>query len=175
MIEVCLQDVNMIVLKLKVLCDFVQDQYNVMVMFNGMIVLVILYVICGVLWYQGELIVGGEVGVVFYLWVQVMFVNDWCLLWKQGDFFFYIVQFVGQNKLSNCLEVCEVQVIVFVLKNIGMVVMMDIGEEKNVYLYNKQVVGDWLVCIVLVNMYGKVFEFFGLCYELMVVEVGGVI
>ena len=40
--------------------DPVQDQHNATVLFNGMINPVIPYAIRGVIWYQGESIIGGS-------------------------------------------------------------------------------------------------------------------
>ena len=169
------QDVNTTAPKPKALRDPVQDQHNATVMFNGMIAPVIPYAIRGVLWYQGESIVGGEAGVALYPRVQATLVNDWRSLWKQGDFPFYIVQLAGQNKSSNRPEVREAQATVLALKNTGMAVTTDIGEEKNVHPYNKQAVGDRLVRIALANTYGKAVEFSGPRYESMAVEAGGAI
>ena len=175
MAEVRSQDVNTTAPKPKALRDPVQDQHNATVMFNGMIAPVIPYAIRGVLWYQGESIVGGEAGVALYPRVQATLVNDWRSLWKQGDFPFYIVQLAGQNKSSNRPEVREAQATVLALKNTGMAVTTDIGEEKNVHPYNKQAVGDRLVRIALANTYGKALEFSGPRYESMAVEAGGAI
>ncbi|MGC4072206.1 MAG: sialate O-acetylesterase [Nibricoccus sp.] len=150
--------------------DPVQDQHNATVMFNGMIAPVIPYAIRGVLWYQGESIAGGKDGIALYPHVQETLINDWRALWKQGDFPFYIVQLAGQDKPSNSPEVREAQATVLALKNTGMAVATDIGEEKNVHPYNKQDVGDRLARIALANVYEKAIEFSGPRYESMSVE-----
>jgi len=175
--EVRSQDVNAVAApKPKAPKDPVQDQHNATVMFNGMIAPVIPYAMRGVLWYQGESIAGGVAGgVELYPHVQTTLVNDWRALWKQGDFPFYIVQLAGQNKPSNRPEVREAQATVLALKNTGMAVATDIGEEKNVHPYNKQAVGDRLARIALANAYGKPVEFSGPRYEAMNVEAGGAI
>ena len=72
--------------------DPVQDQHNATVLFNGMINPVIPFAIRGVIWYQGESIVGGAEGRALYPRVQAALINDWRQLWGQGNFPFYIVQ-----------------------------------------------------------------------------------
>jgi sialate O-acetylesterase len=152
----------------------VQDQHNPTVMFNGMIAPVIPYAMRGVLWYQGESIVGGAEGIALYPRIQATLVNDWRALWKQGDFPFYIVQLAGQDKPSNSPEVREAQATVLALKNTGMAVTTDIGEEKNVHPHNKQDVGDRLARIALANTYERPIEFSGPVYKAMTVEGGAI-
>ena len=170
------QDVNAVAApKPKAPKDPVQDQHNSTVMFNGMIAPVIPYAMRGVLWYQGESIAGGVAGgVELYPRVQAALVNDWRALWGQGDFPFYIVQLAGQNKPSNRPEVREAQATILSLKNTGMAVATDIGEEKNVHPYNKQAVGDRLARIALARTYGKAVEFSGPEYASMRVEGGAI-
>ncbi len=169
------QDVNAAAPKPKAPKDPVQDQHNPTVMFNGMIAPVIPYAMRGVLWYQGESIAGGADGVALYPRVQATLIDDWRTLWQQGDFPFYIVQLAGQARPSNRPEVREAQATVLRLKNTGMAVATDVGEERNVHPRNKQAVADRLVRIALANTYGKPIEYSGPRYESMSVEPGGAI
>jgi sialate O-acetylesterase len=153
--------------------DPVQDQHNSTVMFNGMIAPVIPYAIRGVLWYQGESIMGDE-GRALYPRVQATLINDWRALWKQGDFPFYIVQLAGHDKPSNSPAVREAQATVLALKNAGMAVATDVGEAKNVHPRNKQAVADRLARIALANTYGRAIEFSGPRFESMSIEGGAV-
>jgi sialate O-acetylesterase len=66
------------------------------VLFNGMIHPVIPFAMRGVIWYQGESIVGGSAGVTLYPRVQAALIRDWRKLWGEGDFPFYILQLAGQ-------------------------------------------------------------------------------
>lgn len=150
--------------------DPVQDQHNPTVLFNGMIHPVLPFAIRGVIWYQGESIVGGEAGVALYPRVQAALVQDWRRLWGQGDFPFYIVQLAGQEAPSNRPEVRAAQATILSLPNTGMAVATDIGERKNVHPKNKQDVGDRLARIALANVYGRSLEFSGPVYESMKVE-----
>jgi sialate O-acetylesterase len=150
--------------------DPMQDQHNATVLFNGMIHPVIPYAIRGVIWYQGESIVGGDAGRKLYPHLQAALVKDWRHLWGQGGFPFYIVQLAGQEANSNSPVVREAQATVFSLPNTGMAVTTDIGEAHNVHPHNKQDVGDRLARIALANVYGRRIEYSGPVYESMKVE-----
>ena len=145
--------------------DPIQDQHNATVLFNGMIQTVIPYAIHGVIWYQGESIVGGKDGVALYPRVQAALIRNWRALWGNGDFPFYIVQLAGQEAASNSSLVREAQATVLQLPNTGMAVASDIGEAKNVHPKNKQDVGDRLARIALANVYGRKIEFSGPQFE----------
>ncbi len=148
-----------------------QDQHNATVLFNGMINPAIPYAIRGVIWYQGESIVGGDAGRALYPHVQAMLVEDWRKLWGEGDFPFYIVQLAGQAANSNSPVVREAQATLLQLEpNTGMAVTVDIGEEKNVHPHNKQDVGDRLTRIALANAYGRKLEYSGPMYESLSVD-----
>ena len=67
-----------------------QDQHNPTVLFNGMINPVIRYAIRGVIWYQGESIVGGKEGVALYPHVQEALIKDWRKAWGRADLPFYV-------------------------------------------------------------------------------------
>jgi len=152
--------------------DPVQDQHNATVLFNGMIAPVIPYAIRGVIWYQGESIVGGAAGRALYPHVQATLVRDWRKLWDEGDFPFYIVQLAGQEADSNNPLVREAQATILQLPNTGMAVATDIGERKNVHPKNKQDVGDRLARIALAKVYGDKIEFTGPVYKSMKIEGG---
>jgi sialate O-acetylesterase len=150
--------------------DPVQDQHNPTVLFNGMIAPVIPYAIRGVIWYQGESIVGGAAGRALYPKVQATLVTDWRRLWAQGDFPFYIVQLAGQDAASNSPWIREAQATILQLPGTGMAVAADIGEAKNVHPKNKQDVADRLARIALAQAYGKAVEYSGPVYQAMTVE-----
>ena len=150
--------------------DPVQDQHNATVLYNGMINPVIPYAIRGVIWYQGESIVGGEPGIALYPRVMATLIQDWRKLWGQGDFPFYFVQLAAQQANSNNPRVREAQATALTLPNTGMAVTVDIGEAKNVHPHNKQDVGDRLARIALANVYGRKIEYSGPVYDSMAVE-----
>ncbi len=152
--------------------DPAQDQHNPTVLFNGMIRPIIPFAIRGVIWYQGESIVGGEAGISLYPRVQAALVRDWRKLWGEGDFPFYIVQLAGQDAPSNRPEVREAQATILALPNTGLAIATDIGERKNVHPKNKQDVGDRLARIALAKTYGQKIEYSGPVYESMKIEGG---
>ena len=154
--------------------DPVQDQHNATVLFNGMINPVIPYAIRGVIWYQGESIIGGADGIALYPHVEETLIKDWRALWGEGDFPFYIVQLAGQEAASNSPKVREAQALGLTLPNTGMAVTTDIGEAHNVHPKNKQDVGDRLSRIALANVYGRKMEFSGPMYKSMKVEGGAI-
>jgi sialate O-acetylesterase len=151
-----------------------QDQHNATVLFNGMIHPVIPYAIRGVIWYQGESIVGGDAGRRLYPLVQATLISDWRRLWGEGNFPFYIVQLAGQEAESNNPWVREAQASVLALPNTGMAVALDIGEAHNVHPKDKQDVGDRLARIALAQAYGHDLEFSGPLYAGMTIEGGAV-
>ena len=151
-----------------------QDQHNATVLFNGMIHPVIPYAIRGVIWYQGESIVGGDAGRRLYPLVQATLISDWRRRWGEGNFPFYIVQLAGQEAESNNPWVREAQASVLELPNTGMAVALDIGEAHNVHPKDKQDVGDRLSRIALAQVYGRDLEFSGPLYSGMTVEGGAI-
>jgi sialate O-acetylesterase len=147
--------------------DPVQDQHYPTVLFNGMINPVIPYAIRGVLWYQGESIVGGDEGVSLYGHVLATLIQDWRKLWGQGDFPFFSVQLAALDNISNNPRVREGQASVLSLPNTGMAVTIDIGDPKNVHPSDKQALGERLTRIALAKVYDRKIEYSGPAYESM--------
>ena len=154
--------------------DPVQDQHNATVLYNGMIAPIIPYAIRGVIWYQGESIVGGASGIALYPHVQAALIRDWRKLWGNDELPFYIVQLAGQEAPSNSPQVREAQATVLKLPHTGMAVATDIGERKNVHPKNKEDVGDRLSRIALAKVYGHKIEYSGPVYESMKIEGGAI-
>jgi len=142
--------------------DPVQDQHNPTVLFNGMIAPVVPYGIRGVLWYQGESITGDRA--LFPVWTETL-IRDWRLIWGRGPgarnaepLSFYFCQLAALNNSSNSPEVRELQAAALSLPRTGMVVTIDIGDEKNVHPKNKQDVGNRLARLALADTYGQKIE-----------------
>lgn len=152
--------------------DPIQDQHNPTVLFNGMINPVVPYAIRGVLWYQGESIVGGDAGVALYPHVQAALINDWRKLWGQNDLPFYIVQLSALQNHSNNPYVRESQSAVLALRRTAMAVTIDIGDPKDVHPHNKQTLGERLTRIALANVYGRKIEYSGPVLKSMKVSAG---
>jgi sialate O-acetylesterase len=147
-----------------------QDQHNPTVLWNGMLHPIEPYAIRGVIWYQGESVLGGTPGDKLYPTVMEALVKSWRNEWGQGDFPFYVTQLAAQDAASNNPIIRQSQAAILTLPNTGMAVTIDIGEKKNVHPKDKQDVGDRLSRIALANVYGKAIEYSGPVYDSMAIE-----
>jgi sialate O-acetylesterase len=150
--------------------DPLTDQHNPTLLWNAMLHPLQPYAIRGVIWYQGESVIGGTAGDLLYPTVMETLLKSWRSDWGEGDFPFYVVQLAGQDMPSNNPTIRESQAAILKLSNTGMAVTIDIGEKKNVHPKDKQDVGDRLSRIALANVYGKPIEYSGPAYDSMTVE-----
>ena len=150
--------------------DPVQDQHQPTVLYNGMVHPIVPFAMRGVIWYQGESIVGGKAGVALYPHVMETLVKDWRAEWGEDDFPFYCVQLPPLKNTSNNPMVREGQAKLLSLPNTGMAVTLDAGDPDNVHPKDKEPVGARLSRIALANVYGKKIEFSGPVYSGMKVE-----
>ena len=149
--------------------DPVNDQHQPTVLYNGMISGIIPYAIRGVIWYQGESILGNP-GIPMYGHVMETLVTEWRKRWAEGDFPFYAVQLAALKNNSNSPRVREAQAEILSVKNTGLAVTVDIGDPSNVHPKNKEPLGDRLSRIALANVYGRKMEYSGPVYAGMKVE-----
>ena len=150
--------------------DPVQDQHQPTVLYNGMLHPIVPFAMRGVIWYQGESIVGGKAGVALYPHVMEALTKDWRTEWGEGNFPFYCVQLPPLKNASNNPMVREGQAKLLALPNTGMAVTLDVGDPTNVHPKNKEPVGDRLSRIALANVYGRKIEFSGPVYSSSKVE-----
>jgi sialate O-acetylesterase len=151
--------------------DPVQDQHEPTVLYNGMLHPIVPFAMRGVIWYQGESIVGGKTGVALYPHVMETLVKDWRAEWGEGNFPFYCVQLPPLKNTSNNPMVREGQAKLLSLQNTGMAVTLDVGDPANVHPKDKEPVGDRLSRIALANVYGKKkIDYSGPVYSGMKVE-----
>lgn len=125
------------------------NQYSIL--FETMIKPLIPFRIKGVLWYQGESNVSN------FQDYQTLFsgmISDWRDKWN-ADLPFHFVQIAPYKydsmSLSQALR--EAQRKTLYVKNTGMAITMDIGEERDIHPANKQDVGHRLARLALVNNY----------------------
>lgn len=144
--------------------DPVQDQHQPTVLYNGMVRPIVHFAMRGVIWYQGESIVGGKEGLALYPHVMETLVNDWRAEWGEGPFPFYCVQLPPLKNSSNNPLVREGQSKLLLLPNTGMAVTLDVGDPTNVHPKDKEPVGDRLSRIALAKVYGRKIEFTGPVY-----------
>ena len=156
--------------KPKKMRDPVQNQHEPTVMFNGMLAPVIPYAIRGILWYQGESIVGGKAGVELYPHTMETLLKQWRQLWGEGELPFYYVQLAALQNVSNNPAVREAQAQLLKLPKTGMAVTIDIGDPKLVHAKNKEPLGERLTAIALAKTYGRKMEYTGPVYESMKVK-----
>ena len=122
-------------------------------LYNGMIAPLIPYSIKGAIWYQGEANVDRPEQ------YEILFpemITNWREDWDY-DFPFYFVQIApynyGENSPSEYLR--DAQRKTLSLKNTGMVVTIDIGNNNNIHPANKKDVGDRLAFWALSKDYDK--------------------
>lgn len=123
-------------------------------LYNAMVAPIAGYKISGAIWYQGEANVGRAEE---YSRSFPLMIKSWREKWSQGDFPFYFVQIAPWNYgEGQSQEIREAQRLTLEkVKNSGMVVTMDIGNNENIHPANKHEVGDRLAKIALNNVYGK--------------------
>ena len=150
--------------------DPARDQHNPTVLYNAMINPAIPYAIRGVLWYQGESIVGGKEGVALYPYVMETLIKDWRKLWGEGDLPFYEVQLPALKNISNNPLIREGQAQVLSIPKAGMAVTIDIGDPSDVHPHNKAPLGERLTKIALAKVYGRKTEYYGPVFQSMKVS-----
>lgn len=132
------------------------------VLFNGMLHPVIGYGIKGCIWYQGE---SNYDDPNLYEQLLPTMVHRWRELWGTGDFPFYYVQIAPYDYTSlppyyaggkyNSAYLRDAQrKSLKKISNSGMVVLMDIGEEKSIHPVHKKEGGERLAYLALNKTYG---------------------
>ncbi len=117
------------------------------------------YAIRGSIWYQGE---GNVKDKRDYLPKMKQLIEGWRTIWKQGDFPFYYVQIapIGESPTDNPAggegraEIRNAQLEALSIKNTGMVVTMDIGDQKE-HPLNKHDIGLRLSRLALHHDYDR--------------------
>ena len=124
------------------------------VLYNAMIHPMEGYGIRGAIWYQGE---SNRNEYSNYEKLMPGLIQDWRNKWDIGDFPFYYVQIAPFNYGSgiNSAFLREAQLKAStVLPNIGMISLMDTGEEFCIHPKNKRVCGERLAYYALAKTYG---------------------
>lgn len=138
------------------------------VLYNAMIHPYIQFPIKGAIWYQGESNAGRANQ---YRTLFPAMITDWRTKWGIGDFPFYFVQLANfmaptaQPVNSEWAELRDAQKQTLSLKNTGMAVIIDAGEEKDIHPKNKQDVGKRLAYAALAKTYGQKIAFSGPMYQ----------
>lgn len=145
-------------------------------LYNGMIAPLIPYAFKGALWYQGESNAGRAEQ---YRTLFPDMIRNWRRDWGQDDFTFLTVQLApfmaikDQPGDSTWAELREAQLLsTKVLPNAGMVVITDVGDEKDIHPKKKQPVGARLALAARAIAYGEKLEYSGPVYRHMLVRDG---
>ena len=138
------------------------------VLFNGMIAPLAGYAMRGAIWYQGETnTVYGEQ----YRDVLAALVTSWRDAWQQGDFPFLIVQLPNfrNNRFWPITREAQAQV-ARDLKNVGLVVTIDVGNPTNIHPTNKLPVGKRLAAVAQKIAYGQDVPYTGPTFQSMKID-----
>lgn len=124
-------------------------------LYHGMISPVARFGLRGFLWYQGESNIGDAAA---YRALFPAMIDDWRLLWGQGDLPFLFVQIAPYgyaNDRGAVAELREAQLATLRAKSTGMVVTLDIGDPADIHPRNKAEVGRRLALQALAIAYGR--------------------
>lgn len=124
-------------------------------LFNGMIHPLCPYTIAGAIWYQGENNLND--GHVYGDRMHAL-IKGWRRIWGQGEFPFDFVQIAPYDyggRPESLPELWEGQAAALTLPNVGMAVINDISNLRDIHPRNKTDVGERLARIALVKTYGR--------------------
>lgn len=143
-------------------------------LYNGMIASLIPFTIKGAIWYQGESNAGRA-------WqYRALFqdmIKNWRRDWGLGNFPFLLVQLAPFKAIkpepgeSDWAELREAQALaVKELPNVGMAVITDVGDEKDIHPKKKEPVGARLALAARAVAYGQDIVYSGPTYKSMKVK-----
>lgn len=148
-----------------------RDVQHATALFNGMIAPLGSFGLRGALWYQGES--NSSEGLLYTERMKAL-VAGWRRIWSAGNFPFYFVQIAPYNYGGNgerIAEFWEAQTAAQAIPDVGMVVISDIGDLKDIHPTNKQDVGRRLAAWALAKTYGQPgIEFSGPVFKDMAVQ-----
>ena len=137
-------------------------------LYDGMIAPIAGYAIKGALWYQGESNAGSEEDAWLYHSLLPDLIRDWRGVWREEGFPFLIVQLAPfraiqpQPSESSWASVREAQLnATKLLPNVGLAVITDVGDERNIHPTRKQPVGARLALAARGIAYHQPIEYLG--------------
>ncbi|MDB5191380.1 MAG: sialic acid-specific 9-O-acetylesterase [Segetibacter sp.] len=136
-------------------------------LYNAMIAPLIPYTLKGVIWYQGE---NNAPRAYQYRKLFPAMIANWRSDFKNPNLPFYFVQ-ISPHRSQNP-EIREAQLLTYRnVKNTGIVVTTDNGDEKDIHPRNKKLVGERLSLWALHDLYGqKKLTYSGPLYKSIKVE-----
>jgi len=143
-------------------------------LYNGMIAPLIPFAIKGVIWYQGE---SNAERAEQYRSLFADLIRNWRRDWGQGDFTFLCVQLAPYKAIkdepgeSSWAELREAQLLATkILPKVGMVVITDVGDEKDIHPRKKEPVGARLALAARGIAYGERIVYSGPVFKEMKVR-----
>ncbi len=143
-------------------------------LYNGMIAPLIPFPIKGAIWYQGESNAGRAYR---YRTLFADMIKNWRKDWGQGNFTFLLVQLApfmaikDQPGDSTWAELREAQLLsTQILPKVGMAVITDVGDEKDIHPKKKEPVGARLALAARGIAYREKIEYSGPVYKGMKVK-----
>lgn len=148
-------------------------------LYNGMIAPLLPFAIKGAIWYQGESNAGRAEQ---YRTLFPDMIRNWRRDWGQGDFTFLAVQLAPFRDIqpqpgeSDWAELREAQLLATrVLPNVGLAVITDVGDEKDIHPQKKQPVGERLALAARALAHGEKIPYSGPVYRDHSVEAGRIV
>jgi sialate O-acetylesterase len=137
-------------------------------LYNGMLYPILNYQVKGAIWYQGESNAGQAYK---YRSLHPAMIESWRADFKNPNLAFYFVQlapFTAVTKKpgeSNWAELREAQSMTLKLKNTGMAVITDFGNEYDIHPTPKRPVGERLALAARARTYGEALVYSGPMYQ----------
>ncbi len=138
-------------------------------LYNGMIAPLLPYAIKGAIWYQGE---SNADRAEQYRTLFPDMIRCWRRSWSEPDFPFLCVQLAPYKAIkaepgeSNWAELREAQLLATqVLPKVGMAVITDVGDQKDIHPRKKEPVGARLALAARGIAYGEKIEYSGPLYK----------
>jgi len=145
-------------------------------LYHGMIAPLIPFAIKGVIWYQGESNAGRAEQ---YRTLFPDLIRNWRRDWREGDFTFLCVQLAPYRAIkpepgdSAWAELREAQLLATkVLPKVGMAVITDVGDEKDIHPRKKEPVATRLALAARHIAYGEPLVYSGPIFRKMDVKGG---
>jgi sialate O-acetylesterase len=133
-----------------------QSHQDPTTLYNGMIQGLVPFAFRGALWYQGESNHGDGM---LYADKMKALIGGWREMWSKPGMPFYFVQIApfeyGQEAYDVLPRLWEAQAAAAAIPGVGMAVIHDVGNTKDIHPANKQVVGSRLARLALARTYGR--------------------
>ncbi len=150
-------------------------------LYNGMIAPLVGYAIKGALWYQGESNAGSPEEACQYHSLFPDLIRDWRTVWGEGPFPFLLVQLAPFHAIqvspslppseTSWASVREAQLkATEILPNVGMAVITDVGDQRDIHPTQKQPVGARLALAARGIAYHQAIEYSGPVFKRAKIE-----